>query len=277
MNDTINCHYIAQTLTKPWEATGRQLHFFNFVTGEFDHKSSKNLFARKRLFDSATETRLNRLVETPFALARKGILAGRTQARNWSEYRAMVLMLALQGVRSSAALTCRADAVPLSMLLGMTDAQVNTLVREWMRGHQLLAYGLARGERLFFSSAGVFPVAVFDDATAGDIVFASAIPIHPRAFVACIPDGSDFDTFHRATINGFYYPALSLGLTADLVVIPPDLIGRDGAAEVITEWRATAREHHRLWTTARDESVLMHARGVRANLRERFMIKAGLV
>lgn len=66
---TKNCHYISRFLTRPWEDDQRQLHFYDFDTGTFGVKSSKNLFAESQLNSPTVETWLRDVLETPLGKA----------------------------------------------------------------------------------------------------------------------------------------------------------------------------------------------------------------
>lgn len=272
----MNDHFISRVHTSPWATSDGWLHYFNYRDGTFGRERVKKLFARDRLNEPDVESRLDALMESKIGNLRDRTRDGRYLLKSWKEYRALALLLLLQGPRTSAALQSPDHGRRLAMLLRMSDAQIDAMVQLWLKGQNLVWHRLPPGEPLFFPSTGVFALPVFDDAVPGGVDFAFATPLDTRTFIAAVSKTADYETFARAAKNGFYYPALSVGLNSDLILIPPHLIGRDGA-ETLRSWRDGTRENVQLFTAARELScIALVGHGARLNVRERFVQLAGL-
>jgi hypothetical protein len=159
-----NCHFISRFLTKPWEVGERQLAYYDFKKERIIRASSRSLFAGYRLNDAHTEQRLNELMETPMADNRLPIAAGRTEIDDSRVYRAIALLIMLQAPRTGAIEEPRRTDAWLSKLLSLPEAELDQVIQLWLEGHQLVAYGVGREDRLFFPSTGMLALPVVDKA-----------------------------------------------------------------------------------------------------------------
>jgi hypothetical protein len=275
MSEPIRTHFISKVHTDPWMTPNGQLHFFDFRDGTFGSESAKSLLARDRLNDPDVEGQLNRLMERQIGILRARATDGRYVLKSWREYRAIALLLMLQGPRSSAALDTRDHSAPLATLLRMSDREIDTLIQKFYEHKNLIWHRLPPREPLLFPSTGIFVLPVFDDAAPGGVDFAFATPLDTRTLVAAVSNSADYESFAKAAKDGFYYSGLSVGLNSDLVLIPPDLVGRDGA-ETLKGWRETSCNHVRFVNQIRDVATLAQSIGMKVDVRERFIHAAGI-
>ena len=188
---TKNCHYISRSLTRPWEAGQRRLHFYDFDSGTWNDESSRGLFAENSLNPQHVETWLDRTIEGPLSLCRKKLAGGASDAlEDWGFYRAATLMLWLQGmrVRSVADHDARRD---LEHLATRSTEETDQLVLAIRSEYDLtLATTVRKGEMLaplFFPSSGLFPLTYPDTGCLSGHTVALGLPLDMWSALIALP------------------------------------------------------------------------------------------
>lgn len=115
-------------LTRPWEGDFRNLHYFDFRSGQLGRKISDKLFAAKKINSQQVESWLSRMVETPLGNIRSRLAAADPRALDdWPFFRAATLMLWLQGMRIESVTGIEARR-SIDQLSKMTEEEVDQLV-----------------------------------------------------------------------------------------------------------------------------------------------------
>ena len=189
---TKNCHYVSRLLTTPWEYGQRFLHYYDFDADDFGYLSSKSLFAEERINSPVVEDWLKRYIEDPLGQIRQRLADGDlTPLENqWSRYRAVLLMIWLQGVRAKS--------------VNDLDARVRLETLATMPAHGVDQFTLAMKEDfdlrfvptrfdgdsyapLFMPSTGMFRVLLPDTGCLSGFSTALAVPIDVRAALLVSP------------------------------------------------------------------------------------------
>jgi hypothetical protein len=195
-----NDHYITRFLTDPWEFGQRRLHYFDFETGEFDDDSSKNVYAQDGLNSPTVEAWLNKVIETPLSNARPRLQAGDPSALDDPKFfRAAVLMLMLQGLRTGTAVEGagseaeRLSTRTLAGLAAMSSADIEGLVAVIGQTYSLyLLFTPTRAGKwtpLAMPSTGIFPVTFPDRGCLSGWATGVSLPIDPRCALVAAPAG----------------------------------------------------------------------------------------
>ncbi len=244
MPDTNNCHYVSRFLTKPWEGAGRTLHYYDFAADRILRKSSKTLLAADRINSQVVETFLNRMVERNLSLCRDAVARGSRDAlQDWRNYRAAVLMLWLQILRTEARDPTTDARARLEKMAAWTSAEVDTYVAVIQQEHVLRVISTetdeqGRHEPLYVPSSGFFAFTFRDQSCLTGRVLAFAVPIDLHCALVAAPRGcGDAEAFAEV---GRLLPRYSVtGKHADRVVISALL--REAYDDATL--RASIREH----------------------------------
>ncbi len=191
---TTNCHYISRFLTRPWETEDgqRQLHYFDFDTQTFGKRSSRSLFAKDEINSQAVEEWLNDFVENPLGRVRDKLASGDPKALNdWPFFRAAVLMLWLQGVRSKS-VEDRDLRRDLTDLASKPESHIDILVNMIRSDYdlQLVFTTSMPGDNwapLSVPSTGVFPFALPDAGNMSHYTIAMGMPVDPTCALVATP------------------------------------------------------------------------------------------
>jgi hypothetical protein len=232
---TKNCHYISRSLTRPWEAEQRRLHFYDFDAGRWYDDSSYGLFAEESLNPQHVEAWLDKTIEGPLSLCRKKLTSGASGAlEDWGFYRAATLMLWLQGMRvkSVSDLDARRNLEHLATRsIEETDQLVVTIREEYD-----LALATTVGKDgmlapLYFPSSGLFPLTYPDSGCISGHTVALGLPLDLWSALIALPRENtgvrDASRIPSSISN------LSVGVAnADKVVVPPLLLEQRPRAEV---------------------------------------------
>lgn len=257
---TKNCHYISRSLTRPWEAEQRRLHFFDFETGWWNDGASRTLFAGDGLNEQHVESWLDRIIEGPLSLCRKKLNAGETNAlEDWGFYRAATLMLWLQGMRIRSVSDDDARR-SLDQLATRSIDETDQLVLAMRAEYDLaLATTVAKDGMiapLYFPSSGLFPVTYPDSGCISGHTVALALPLDMLHAIVALPCESvgkrDISRIPASLSN------LSVGIAnASKVVVPPVLLQdreQDDVARILRELRV---ENDKLLGLVKDSKRLV--------------------
>jgi hypothetical protein len=286
-----NDHYITRFLTDPWEFGERRLHYFDFETGEFDDDPSKNLYARDDLNSSAVEKWLNKVIETPLSNARPRLQAADPSALDDPRFfRAAVLMLMLQGLRTGTAVeeagsdSERLSTRTLEGLAAMSLHEIDQLVAAIGQSHSLyLVFSPTRDGKwtpLSVPSTGIFPVTFPDRVCLSGWATGLTLALDPRCALLAAPAGDQSQLDLKVAAETL--PWRSVGTTDSTRVVlhpalvdamPPDQLRRellqmrranDEAIASLDRIRSTSR-----WLAK------TFGQGVKEDLAQRLTIRTG--
>ena len=232
---TKNCHYISRSLTRPWEAEQRRLHFYDFDTASWDDDSSYRLFAEESLNPQYVEAWLDKTIEGPLSLCRKKFASsGSGVLEDWGFYRAATLMLWLQGMRVKSVSDDDARR-NLEHLATRSIDETDQLVVA-IRAEYDLALATTVGKDgmlapLFFPSSGLFPLTYPDSGCISGHTVALGLPLDLWSALIALPREDagmrDVSRIPSSISN------LSVGVAnARKVVVPPMLLKQRPQAEV---------------------------------------------
>ena len=197
---------------------------------------ARSLFARRGLHSAAAEKRLSTLVESPVAAFRQRLSTSSAADGNtpkvisiddWSTYRALFLLIVLQGGRSALGLGQGPNSEPLEGILGSSDEAIDSGFSSEMRASQLLFFRAAPGLRLFFPSTGLFALPI---ATPSAFTVGMTVPLTPTSCVTLTVS----DALPRQYWEAADLVVRSTGTShhATRVVIPPELETRYSHGEL---------------------------------------------
>jgi len=247
-NPVKNSHTIQRRLTEPWEYTKgswkRQLRYYDFETDRVESLSSKKLLTAETPFPQAVEDALNRYVETPLASHLHATSDGTELQPEvpWTLRRAMLLSILLQAARTSAG---QGDAESLKFL---TDAATwdapkwDEIAIAAAEDFHVVGCIVPPSYALYFAGVGISLLPL--SGSLGAPFQATS----PGSFIAAIPAAIPEQVAGRTVlelINSGSVVALSVGLTARRVVVPPQLANVSDA-EIRTRVRSLRDASRRL-------------------------------
>jgi hypothetical protein len=199
--DAINCHYVSESLTRPWETSTRELHFYDFSSQRIDQLPSKTLFARRGLNSRAAEAWLGEMIEAPLGRFRKqlrkrtGPVA--TEIDDFAAYRALLLLVPLQVTRAA---KVASGGAKLDEISDWPEPKLADFLLALRSAYSLLIVQAHPRSPLFFTEHGFFmlpfPGASLDDAAA------PAIPLNESEAVVALPRSMDRDVVAHALRHG---------------------------------------------------------------------------
>jgi hypothetical protein len=230
---TMNCHFVSQFLTKPWEFGERQLYFYDRRHLELQQKSSRNLFARKGLNSAETEHRLNKLIETPLRRAIAELTEpGKCEKRaldDWTVFRALVLLFPFQGLRVANRLESPQD---LAGLCAWPDEKVDEYAWASKQVRKFITVRSHDGCPFFYPALGYFIIPLAHAPT--ELPGAITVPLTARWAIASVPADVDDEQVRRLLSQGDGAVAsnASVGTNADQVVVHPAIIKHSNWTDV---------------------------------------------
>ena len=245
---TQSSHYVSRVATKAWEGPDRRLHYFDLKTESMGAAPSIRLFTQEEPLADATEHTLNQRIEDSLGkyvqrCAKQG--GGLVDVEGDDRMtRALVALIALQGVRTRQALEPAAMAFSLDQMLA-NERVIDQLVDDHQREYVLVGAVLKPEEWLCHPSVGSFAIPVLDQQPA------AAVPLSPGTFVALVAKGANlthFDQLVRTTHTMGAFSMLGGGLEHK-VVVPASIVLSEkwkddapGLAAWMKETRVTGRQ-----------------------------------
>lgn len=243
-----NDHYIPRFLTKPWEYLDRQLHYFDFVTGEFEDQSSRNLFAKSDLNTPTLEILFRDVIETPGGAHITNIVKADRLGpgpADWETRRALALLMFLSPARIDAAQaiewTPDGEGLTPDVLERGGEAFLDRVAAHFLSRFRVFAIEIPADVNFFFPETCGFAIPVV-----GNPII--AVPIGLRHALLSREGPIDQEEIGGYAERGIL-AALSVGLATHCrrVVLPPrwrDLALRDkaGAAQELRALRENAQQ-----------------------------------
>lgn len=236
----INCHFVSRFLTAPWEFGQRRLWFYDFETGQIGAQSSRSLFATAGRNSEEVEERLNRLIETPIAQARRTLWGAGddvSPALEWPLFRALALLLLLQPFRATDA---PEGPQTLDEVLGRPEDYIDGLARAVGSRYRLMRITVSPHSPLYYPSDGWFPLTATP--IGNGCAFGIAIPLNAvHAFVGVRSDVQPQQTEIWSLNGAGLVSNYSVGYRSRRVVIHPAAVDGLTQSQLIDAIRA-ARE-----------------------------------
>jgi hypothetical protein len=246
--DEINCHWVSESLTKPWERTlgnRKELYFYAFSTKAIHSLPSKDLFARRGLNTRAVEDWLSDTIEAPLGRFRKALRKqnGTVPAHidDLAAYRALLMLLPLQVTRLA---KVKSSPRTFEQIFEWPKSKLDDYVQALRSEYSVIIVQAHRQAPLFFTENGFFmlpfPGASLDHAAA------MAMPLNEYQAVVALPRSMDRSLVSStlAAGDGLYLNNCSIGTNANRVVIHPGVIEAMKEDDLIAELEA-ARSRNR--------------------------------
>lgn len=236
-NGNKDSHVVARFLTRPWEFGQRQLHYYDFKTGELRQKSSRSLYAVRGLFDDDIEQFLDKRVEDLSAKALENIISGPASFDDFAQYRAIILLILLQSLRFGA---LKDGQDQLKKVLSYDEPGLNTFVLAVKSFFQIARLNLPNDSRLYVPESGTFVFLV----TAGPQEFhwAFGLPIHPQSLLVLLPLAAKLKDAEKTVVDQ-QLMRWSVGSTKNCkrIVVHPDVVSENSKEKVIEHINASRR------------------------------------
>jgi hypothetical protein len=243
-----NCHYVTQSITKPWEHTtvhrARELRFYSFQDNKIEFDSSKKLLAKHKLLTDDQEDRFSELIERPIGIFKTKYLKSNI-INDYNIFRALFLYFMFQVERFNLVIQKEGKGFSLEDLLNMKEVELNTISEEMRSKFIVVAMDAVDGHVIFFPEVGFYSFPIINSST-GTAVNALALPISPKRTVCLVPVGpseSDIQTSRNVMMH------FSVGLNDnyDKVLVPQEIehYSDDDIIKEIKDYRSKAILHQR--------------------------------
>ncbi len=220
----MNCHRIPRMLIKDWEIKKGKIKYFCFKTNTFSEANTKSLFTEKNLLNRSEENFYNKYIETPLAHVvenSKNIENDHRLLKKWSHYRACLLLIYSIMDRHPNSERKLSD---FDKTKGFIDSLIEYMYcTENKRVVLLNNYQDEKNCSPFvFNELGFFPIHYLSRSTC---LTTFGVPINRHRVLTIIKedvvqDLLDFINNQRKALVS----NLSIGITGDKILIPPELI-----------------------------------------------------
>lgn len=228
-------HYVSEFLLQPWRLKSGKVTYYDFDDGRIHHRGTGEVFALPGLNTDAAEKAFNRYIETPVSRFREHVLrtppgTPSVGIDDWTAYRALYLLVLIQGARASEAFDGAVPGLSNADLFELGEAAVDHLVQLSMQRLQLMLIPIGEPNRLFFPSTGIFGFPLPDNRAPSRLSVCIAMPLTPKILVALTPT----TVTRYAPSQVAHIPRMSVGAErARQVIIPPDYIEQVGKQELV--------------------------------------------
>ena len=233
-----NQHYISKVQTKPWEAPGRQLHYFDFATNRLCVEHAESLFAKDDLWSSELEMVFNKRFEMRFVDdVRKFIDSAGSHVRLTKDSFKAILLLHIFNVMRS--MKTHLTISSIEEFSRFSDERVDQEIDAFIKPYEFLRIPLDPKYRMFFLELGFFHVPLNMIGTSEmDVGF--AVPLHPYYALGIFPKGYDSRALNELIESSeTLFLKLSVGMSGQKLVVHPDLVNEDKLIEKIITSRET--------------------------------------
>lgn len=255
-------HVVSRFLTKPWEDERRRLAYVDIAAQRLRRRSSKSLLVKRQGLDTEMEELLSKYVETPVAnLRQRWVDTGRRPEPRWPEFRAILLLLALQPARYLQLCRRPGRESGLDLLRGGEDV-INRLAVQVADQYNLVTFA-DPGYRLFVPETGAFGFYIHDRGCATGCTIATGLPLHPQVLVALVSKSVTEDVLAWHGRNPGHIVGLTVGSATDLnrVVVPSEVLageGEDGTVRYVVSTHARNQKLLRDFERMRELAAQMY-------------------
>jgi hypothetical protein len=218
---TKNCHYVAQSITKPWEHKlphrNRQLRYFDFSTSKISFAPSVSLLSKYELLTPKEDHLFNILIEKPLDRF-KNKHFNSPYIENYEIFRSLFLYFMFQSERFSLNAGIKNSGLSIKDLLHLDVEILNTFTEKIRENNTICAMNTIDGQLLFHSNVGYFTFPVkctFNQS----FVWALAVPLFPNLALTMIPNGPSKNDMNEARQSLMLF---SVGLNSNYkkIIIP---------------------------------------------------------
>jgi hypothetical protein len=227
-------HFVSRLLKRYWTELDHhgqnKVATIGGVPPSFEYRPFDEVFARRNVFSNDTEAQFNRLVENPLVqyIKRDGTESDRS-VNDWPIFRALILLIILQPVRS---LSCiiRADGDKFDQMLARPIAEIDQLVLSYMSLANVIRLNVEPGAQLFLPETGIFSFPIEDPEATIGLSIGFGVPLRPDLSLMLVPNSVKIESLEKLGI--WVYSASPLHPPCS-VVAPPGAIARFGEARLV--------------------------------------------
>lgn len=227
-------HFVSEFLVKPWKCERKSnsgIWYYDFSRDKIDHKSSKIIFAERRVFTPEIEKRYDRLIETPLSRFINSLTTEKEKFENsdWEIQRALYLIFLAQAARVSQAREPKQETC-FSEFLKREDDVLNGLVSFTMQDSQLIR--MPSIQPIFYPDLGIFQIPFEDSGCVSKWSVGYGIPITPHIALVMLSKTAGQPIASKTPLWAY---SLGLNERTNRVAIPPYLIENDSQEKIIEE------------------------------------------
>lgn len=221
--NTKNCHYVAQSITKPWEHKllhrDRQLRYYSFSRKKVSFAPSANLLSKYELLTPEEEKRFSKLIEAPIGKFKKSHFK-LEYIDDYEIFRSLFLYFLFQNERFCLSINLKSSGVHLKELLTIEDGVLNTFTEKMRNENIICALNTVDHQLMFHSNLGYFSFPILKNKAFW--VWGQAVPLFPNLALAMIPKGPSKNDIQSARKNLMMF-SVGLNNHFDKIIIPPEL------------------------------------------------------
>ncbi|MBK7580538.1 MAG: hypothetical protein IPI67_10070 [Myxococcales bacterium] len=136
-------HYVSEFLFQPWRLKSGKVKYYDFDDGRIHHRGTGEVFCLPGLNTDAAEKAFNKYIETPVSRLRERLLStplGRASVgiEDWAAYRALYLLVLIQGARASEAFDGAVPGLSNADLFELGEGALDHVVQLSMQRFQLM-------------------------------------------------------------------------------------------------------------------------------------------
>lgn len=228
-------HYVSEFLLQPWRLKSGKVKYYDFDNGRLHHRGTGEVFCLPGLNTDGAEKAFNRYIETPVSRLRERLLSTPVGTRSvniddWAAYRALYLLVLIQGARASEAFDGPVPSLSNADLFELGEAALDHMVQLSVQRFQLMLIPVGDPDRLFFPSTGIFGLPLPDERAPTRFSMCIGMPLTPSVLVALTPT----TVLANATQGVTHVAQMSIGAErARQVIIPPDYVAHVGKQDLI--------------------------------------------
>jgi hypothetical protein len=175
----MNCHFVSESITKPWETHNRYLYYYDFKTKNIRKKSYSKLFTQEDLLTKEQEDWISKNIERPIGIFKKRYLnnEAENEIESWKIYRALILYFLGQSERFR--LLLKDHTTEISSLFTKNDSDLDKIVSLAMNKFKIMTMDVKRWSYFIFSKNGFFIVPARDGVCLSTFTYLFALPLTP--------------------------------------------------------------------------------------------------
>jgi hypothetical protein len=232
----MNCHFVTESLTKPWADKSGMVRFFDFSTRQFGREHIKKLFAQKDTNSFEIEQKISEYIERPIGEYKLKLVGkfgaelvkadAAAEVTEWKVYRALYLYFVIQVQRFLKAKGIQGKSLDLDSLLMKGEDYLNQFALAEQVENKVGWVQIPRETYMSVCEVGFFQFPVRDKGCVTGYTTGYAVPITPWVALFRISRTADIDSLFEDRMQ---LGACSLGLNenARRVILPDRLYSRD--------------------------------------------------